>query len=437
MKSRIALSLASLTVATLSHADTPSPAAGQGWRVDPAVEAKAEKSRAGVLYTESRVPRYTLPDPLLCADGTKIASAEQWEQKGRPETLALFAEHVYGKSPQKMKEVKFEVIEQDPKAMDGKAVRKRVRITAVGADDKSFAFEASLLTPVGAAGPVPAFVLINNRPVASADPTRQAKDGFWPAEEIIARGYATAVFRTWDVDPDDKAEAARAKGVRGVWPAGGGTVGKDAWATIGAWAWGASRVLDYLQTDPAVDATRVAVIGHSRGGKTALWAGAQDQRFAIAISNNSGEGGASLARRKFGETTQIINRSFPHWFCENFKKYGGKEETIPVDQHQLIALMAGRTVMVGSADGDLWADPRGEFLSLVHASPVFALYGEPAIDAAEMPPLDKPLVRGRRSYHVRTGGHNLTPYDWNHYMDVADKVWNRAKSSRKTTDAGE
>ena len=396
-----------------------------GWRVDPKAAADAEKKRAGILYTEDRVPAYTLPDPLLAADGTRVTTREQWEQKRRPETLDLFRAHVYGRSPAKMAEVKFEVVAHEPGAMDGKAVHKRVRITSVGVDGKSFAFEASVFTPAGAKQPVPAFVLINNRKIESADPSRKEKNGFWPAEEIVARGYATAVFRTVDVDPDEKGEAARARGVRGVWPAGGGTVGSDAWATLSAWAWGASRVLDYLQTEPAVDAKRVAVIGHSRGGKTALWAGAQDERFAIAISNDSGEGGAAIARRKFGETTEVINKAFPFWFNEAFKQYNGKEETLPVDQHQLIALMAGRAVCVGSADTDLWADPRGEFLSVAHASPVFALYGEEAIRPDEMPPLDAPLVRGRRSYHVRTGGHNLTPYDWDRYMDFADRLWGR------------
>lgn len=404
-----------------------------GWRADPKAAAAAEtvKNRAGILFREEGVPAYTLPDPLVSADGARVTTRQQWEQARRPQTLDLFREHVYGRSPAEMAAVKCDVIAHDPRAMDGKAVHKRVRITSVGTDGKSFAFEASVLTPAATTKPVPAFLLINNRAVASADPTRKEKDGFWPAEEIVARGFATAVFRTADVDPDEKGEAARARGVRGVWPAGGGTVGGDAWATLSAWAWGASRVLDYLQTEPAIDGKRVAVIGHSRGGKTALWAGAQDERFAVAIANNSGEGGAALARRKFGETTAVINKNFPFWFNENYKKYDGKEETLPVDQHQLVALMAGRAVCVGSADTDLWADPRGEFLSVAHASPAFALYGEEAVRPDEMPPLDAPLVRGRRSYHVRTGGHNLTPYDWARYMDFADRIWERDAGGTK------
>ncbi len=393
-----------------------------GWQPDPKLQADLERRKVSWLYREEGVPSYTLPDPLLCADGARVKNRREWERKRRPETLELFREHVYGRSPGKPADVRFEVLETDPQALEGKATRKRVKITTTDAG-KAFAFETSLLVPNIRKGRVPAFILINNRGVSSADPTRQQKDGFWPAEEIIARGYATAVFRTNDVDPDSKDETLRPKGVRGVWPAGSGTPGEDAWATLGAWAWAASRVLDYLLTEPAINGKRVAVIGHSRGGKTALWAGAQDERFALVISNDSGCGGAALSRRKFGETVAVINRSFPYWFNGNFKKYNSREAELPIDQHQLMALIAPRALYVASADADLWADPRGEFLSLAHASPVFGLYRNPPVKPDEMPPLDAPLVRGRVGYHVRRGIHNLTPYDWEQYMNFADRLW--------------
>ncbi|HSI34418.1 MAG: alpha/beta hydrolase family protein [Phycisphaerae bacterium] len=398
--------------------------AAEGWQADSKVVADLEKKRSGVMYREEGVPKYTLPDPLARADGSKIATAKEWEAGERQRTLDLFATHVFGKTPARPAAMKFEVLLDDPKAMEGKATHKRVKITSTDAAGKSYAFEASLMLPNGAKGPVPAFVLINNRPVASADPTRGEKNGFWPAEEIVARGFATAVFRTWDVDPDEKGDAARAKGVRGVWPDGGGKVADgDAWATIGAWAWGASRVMDWLETVPAVDAKRVAVIGHSRGGKTALWAGAQDVRFSVAISSCSGEGGASLSRRRLGERVAHLNKSFPFWFCGNYKKFDDKEDALPVDHHQLVALMAPRAVAIGSADTDLWADPRGEFLAVAHAGPVFALYGQPTVAPAEMPALESPLNRGKLHYHVRKGGHNLLPQDWGYYMDFAETVW--------------
>jgi hypothetical protein len=374
------------------------------------------------IYRESDVPGYRLPDPLRCEDGSRVSVADEWGRKRRPETLELFRKFVYGRAPAGPSEVRFDVVATDPRAMDGRATLRRVKITGVESG-KSFGFEAAVLIPIGASSPVPAFLLINNRAESNADPSRRQKDGFWPAEEIIARGYATAVFRTGDVDPDKKDDASRADGVRGVWPAGGGKPGEDSWATIGAWAWGASRVLDYLRSDPAIDPAKVAVVGHSRGGKTALWAGAQDERFALVVSNDSGCGGAALSRRKFGETVEVINRSFPYWFCGNFHTFDGREEDLPVDQHQLLALIAPRALYVASADEDLWADPRGEFLSLAHAAPVYALYGQAGLQPDEMPPLETPVVRGRVGYHIRRGVHNLTPYDWQRYMDFADRLW--------------
>jgi hypothetical protein len=329
---------------------------------------------------------------------------------------------VYGRTP-KVDAVTFDLVEMDARAMEGRATRKRVKITS-RQGEKTFAFEAWVLVPNERQGRAPAFLLINNRPVASADPTRREKNGFWPAEEIIARGYAAAVFRTNDVDPDRKEEAARAEGVRGAFTSPGNPA-EDGWATIAAWAWGASRVMDYLQTDPDIDGERVAVIGHSRGGKTALCAGAEDRRFALVISNDSGCGGAALSRRRFGETVAAINRGFPYWFCGSFKQFNGREDELPVDQHQLISLMAPRAVYVASADGDFWADQRGEFLSLVHAGPVYGLYGHEGFREDEMPPLDTPRAAGRMGYHVRTGAHNLTPYDWGCFMDFADRLWGR------------
>lgn len=385
--------------------------------------AELDRKKQPYHYRESDVPKYDLPDPLLCADGTRVTTPEQWEQKRRPETLELFRKHVYGHSPAPG-DVSFQILETDPTALECAATRKRVRITSTQ-QGKSFSFEASVLTPNAAKGKVPAFLLINNRPVASADPTRKEKNGFWPAEEIIGRGYATAVFRTVDVDPDKDGAAERAKGVRGVWPMD--DKDGDAWATIGAWAWGASRVLDYLQTDPAIDGAKVAVVGHSRGGKTALWAAAQDTRFALAGSNCSGRGGASLARRRMGETVTRINTAFPYWFATNFKKYNDREDDCPVDQHQLIACIAPRPVYVVDAETDFWADPRGEFTALTKAAPVYALYDLPGPTSVnEMPPVGKPLIRNHQAYHLHEGIHNLTPSDWKGYMDFTDQLWKRA-----------
>ena len=396
-------------------------AAKPGWQADPKLLEGLKAKNTTWVYDESKVPAYELPDALRCVDGTRINSTQQWEQKRRPETLDLFRQHVYGRSPGKPAEVKFEVLAVDEKAMEGKATHKRIRITTMDGG-KSFSFPMSLMTPNSPAGRVPCFVFINNRPVSSADPTRQQKAEFWPAERIIERGYATAIFQTNDVDPDKNGDAARAAGVRGALPSPGKPE-EDAWATIGAWAWGASRVVDYLQTDAKIDPAKIGVVGHSRGGKTALWAGAQDERFALAVSNDSGCGGAAISRRRYGETVAIINRAFPYWFCGNFKKFNGKEDDLPIDQHQLIALMAPRAVYVASADADFWADQRGEYLALAHAAPVYALYGLPALKPDGMPALETPVSAGKMAYHIRPGGHGLTVYDWDRFMDFAGTLW--------------
>jgi len=368
-----------------------------------------------------------LPDPLRLSSGEPVSSERQWREKRRPELLELFRTHVYGRAPVgRPPKLTFAVRSVTPDAMDGRATRKLVDIAFEGPGGRG-KIDLLLFTPNDAKRPAPAFLLLCNRGAENIDPTREKKSPFWPAEEIIARGYAAAAFLLPDVDPDE--HDGFQNGVHGIFDPlfPGGKRGPDAWGTIAAWAWGASRALDYLETDRDVDAKRVAVIGHSRGGKTALWAGAEDERFALVISNESGSTGAALARGKKGETIADINRQFPHWFCANYRAFNNREADLPVDQHELIALSAPRPAYVASATEDTWADPRSEFLACVAAEPVYRLLGRTGLGTDRMPPPETPVQSGFLGYHLRTGKHDLTLYDWERYLDFADRHWGKRR----------
>ncbi|HEU4455563.1 MAG TPA: hypothetical protein VFR81_21040 [Longimicrobium sp.] len=391
-----------------------------GWRANPRVVERTAAGRTEFNYDEARVPPYTLPDPLRTASGTRVTSPAEWRAR-RAELLELFRAEVYGRSPGRPEGLRFEVLQDDSTALDGAATLRRVAIHS-RQEGREHTFELILMLPNRPLGRSPVFLLLNNRPPSNTDPTRGVKSGFWPAEEVIARGFGIAAIQNNDLAPDD-AERFREGVIRLFEGEGSAERSPDAWAALAAWAWGASRAMDYLETDARVDAERVAVLGHSRGGKAALWAGAEDERFALVISNESGEGGAALSRRNYGETVARITSSFPHWFAPRFSEYAGREAERPTDQHMLLALMAPRAVYVASADEDLWADPRGEFLSLVNASPVFALWGNAVVRPDQMPPLEQPAHFGRLGYHVRRGTHNLTTYDWMRFLDFAETLW--------------
>ncbi len=390
-----------------------------GWQADPAEIRANEERRPAFIWRESAVPEYVLPNPLQRENGEAVEDIVQWQEQ-RQQLLELLRKEMYGRSPGLPEQLNFSITLEDRSAMDGMATLRIVSIESVH-QGRKHAFELILFLPNEVKMPVPVFLLMNNRTKDNTDPDREHQSEFWPVEEVIARGYGVAAIQNSSLAPDHP-EQFTEEIIRLFEGENRHNREADAWGAIAAWSWGASRVMDYFETDHDIDQSRVAVLGHSRGGKAALWAGAKDERFAIVISNQSGSGGAALSRRRFGEDIEALNR-FTHWFNDNFKKFNGAEELMPFDQHFVISLIAPRAVYIGSADMDLWADPRGEYLGLVHASPVYSLWNHAPVDHDQMPPLDKPAIFGPRAYHVRTGSHNLTLVDWNHYMDFADTLW--------------
>ena len=394
-------------------------------------------------YDEAKVPEYKLPVILEGRNETRVSSKQQWEQKRRVEILGLFAEHMFGKAPLAQINTSFRVTTTNPSALQGKATMKIVAATFTRG---SVTHEMPILIflPNAAVKPVSLFIGLNfngnhtivsdpdvplpgnwvrNSPDAgitdnrATERNRGSASSRWPIEMIVGSGFGVATIYNGDIDPDYDDFS---NGVHRLFYGDGQTSpAPDEWGTIGAWAWGLSRAMDYFEQDHDIDQSRVALLGHSRLGKAALWAGAQDERFAIVISNDSGCGGAALSRRRFGETVKRINESFPHWFCDNLSKYNDKEDALPFDQHMLLSLIAPRPVYVASASEDLWADPKGEYLSLYHAQEVYALYGFDPVLKPEVPSIGEPISTPVFGHHIREGGHDITEYDWRQYIAFA------------------
>ena len=388
----------------------------------------------GTNVDESKVPPYVLPDPLVMSNAKKVKDTKEWNTIQRPYIYHLFEENVYGRYPTQPVTIHFKTRESSANALNGIATRKQVRVYLHPTDTTVFT-DVLIYLPNSYKTRAPIFLSMNfnGNETVNKDPailpsqnetqinrghvdSTRGTDAYWQIEDVIARGYGVATAYYGDFEPDNK----------DGWKTGIRTTLKDLlkiepeeWGALGAWAWGMSRIMDYLQQDALIDAKRVVLMGHSRLGKASLWAGASDARFAIVISNESGEGGAALSKRWFGETVKQINDQFPHWFVAAYKNYNNNTDSLPVDQHMLLSLIAPRPLYIASAEGDQWSDPKGEFLSAVNAGKVYALFGKKGLGTDIMPPVNHPVGNTIR-YHIRSGKHAVTLYDWQQYLSFAE-----------------
>jgi len=394
-----------------------------------------------VNYTEAEVGIYQLPDPLVLASGAPVTDADSWYRQRRPEILDVLVEQQFGRAPGRPEAMSFDVFDAGTPAFDGRAVRRQV--TIYFSEDKSdYYVDLLIYLPADADGPVPLLLQAgwsaNNLAVdepgirvgrswSAQTGTRtpatsgRAFGGGLRVIELIERGYGTAVFNYNDIEPD--ALDSLSGSVRSLYLGDGATEAPPAeWRAIAAWAWGISRIVDYLETDAGVDAGRIALTGASRLGQTALWAGASDQRIALIIASVSGEGGAALSRRDYGETVAhlVAPSRFPYWYAGNYARWADRMPAAPFDSHFIISLIAPRPLLLQTGSTDKWSDPYGEFLAAKAATPVYELLGATGIDEYSQPPLGEPMMN-TLGYLMHDGGHGVLPADWTVFLDFMDK----------------
>lgn len=423
-------------------------------------------------YDESKAGAFTLPDPLIMNNGSPVLTTNDWKDLRRPEILKLYENYIYGGGPH-WRNMIDHMRENNSHALGGKALRKQVDLEFYNYNNRTnndptndLKLHVLIYTPANTRKPVPVFLCLsftgnysdiddtnvivypvwNAKTDTLALPTNidRGTSHNWKIEEALARGYGVAILDYNDIEPDLADGTGWKYGVRSLYLQPGETnTDGNAWGAISAWAWGASRVMDYLETDKEVDASRVIMFGHSRLGKAALWAGAEDQRFAMVIASCSGEMGASLSRRDYGETVTTMCKSFPYWFCPNFLDYSGNISAMPVDSHMLISLIAPRPLFLSTGSEDRWGDPRGEWEAAIAAAPVYQLFGKQGVvtnlppgvltngngsgsllksevlETYPMPPPDAPIMRDV-GFQTHTGKHDVLPEDWDRFLDFAD-----------------
>ncbi len=352
------------------------------------------------------------PEIMTSICGNKIETVSDWEKFRRVELLTLFESFVYGASP---------IDKPDGMAysVEESLLTENIRLKKVTLSFDDYSFGADIFLPVTVSSPLPSFLFsMHQWEEENYDFEKEPNSDILPIPEVLDRGYAVVVMKTSRICPDVFSSEHYKEG---IFTALDRVRRGSSWSIISSWAWGAMRIMDYLETDSEIDHNRVAIVGHSRSGKVALWAGAQDTRFKMVISNNSGCTGSAVTRGKQGEHIKDINDSF-NWFCENYKNFNEREEMLPVDQHQLLALIAPRPLYVTSSSEDLWADPEAELLSCRLASEAYELYG---LDGVKVPnsgaEIDVTYQDGMIAYHNNQGGHCINRFDWAAFLSFADK----------------
>jgi hypothetical protein len=392
--------------------------------INSATAGEPKESDKDAIYDEARIPAYDLPPLLVSSEGRPITTPDEWLQIRRPQIMSLFGNLLYGTAPAPESPLKVtsDVVQTDNQFMNGLATRKDVRIRFSNAKGKA---EMLILVfvPNQVAKPVPAFLMLSfdntHRSSFNSDPSHPGQfRNSWPIGEFFKNGFGFVAVYQQDLVAHNEVEFLGS--IQHLFYREGQSFPKAyEWGVISAIAWSASRALDYLATDHDIDASRVAIMGHSKCGKAALWAAAQDQRFALAISAESGHPGAALSRRRSGETLEKMVTRFPYWLCRNAWKFANNEDDLPVDQHMLLACIAPRPLYVMSGVDDRWADPRSEYLSAYHASAVYRLLGKKGLESEASPPVDEAIIKSDVGYHIRKGGHSIERYDWLKFLEFA------------------
>ena len=384
-----------------------------------------------------------MPDPLIRLDGRRVRSKEEWFKERRPELKAMFEHYMYGAVPPRPSQTRARVAGEYADFLEGTATLKLLTLDTGG--PKAPQIDLMLVLPKRA-NPTPVFLAMDfcgnhaltadtrvplphswmskncpgcsNNAATEAGGGSQARD--WPLSEIVRRGYAVAAFYSGDVDSD------RPDASTGLyaWLAGANENNPTNRGTIAAWAWGFQRCVDFLVTEPRVDPHKIAALGHSRNGKTALLAAAFDDRIGMAFAHQAGCGGSAPSRGKTGESVKAINDRFPYWFNGQFKQFNEAPERLPFDQNALVALCAPRPVLFSAAEGDQWANPAGQFEVLRSADAVYRFLGVGGMAVSAMPPQGK-LVDSRLGYYIREGKHSMTADDWAVFLNFADKQWGK------------